>query len=110
MPMRVLRNGDPAMARPVVRFRCKNCDCLFEAKGGKPEGLPVRQRRTATAQSEIETRHRWHEYTIETDRKRGYYYRARCPCCGEFVAGGELAEKEKQKKEGKLTWKSFGSE
>ena len=83
MPMRVLRNGDPAMVRPVVRFRCKNCDCLFEAER--------------------------HEYTIETDRKRGYYYRARCPCCGEFAAGGELAEKEKQKKEEKLTWKSFGS-
>ena len=33
----------------------------------------------------------------------------RCPCCGEFVAGGELAEKEKQKKEEKLTWKSFGN-
>lgn len=80
--MRVLRNGDPAAGRPVVRFNCKKCDALFEAER--------------------------HEYTIETDRKKGCYYRARCPCCGEFVSGGELVKYEAER-EDKPRWKSFGS-
>lgn len=35
--MRVLRNGDPTVARPVVRFHCQTCDCEFELQGGKPK-------------------------------------------------------------------------
>ena len=83
MPMRVLRNGNPDVARPVVRFQCKNCDCLFEAER--------------------------HEYSAVNDYRNGYYYRARCPCCGKDVTVGET-DKKKQRREEKLTWKSFGSE
>ena len=67
--MRILKNGDQAAGRPVVRFGCKKCGCLYEAER--------------------------HEYTIENDRKQGYCYRARCPCCGEFATGGKLVEYER---------------
>jgi hypothetical protein len=65
--MRVLRNGDPTVARPVVRFHCLTCDCEFEAER--------------------------HEYTTHNDYRNGYYHQARCPCCGKEVAGGVLVKK-----------------
>lgn len=83
MPMRVLRNGNPAAARPVVRFHCKICDCEFEAER--------------------------HEYTTENDYRNGYYHRARCPCCGKDVTGGVLV-RNKIWIEGEQKWKSLESE
>jgi len=78
--MRILRNGLPDMARPVVRFHCKVCDCLFEAER--------------------------HEYTTENDYRNGYYHRARCPCCGKDVTGGVLVENYLKARENR--WKDSG--
>lgn len=76
--MRVLKNG--ILQRPVVRFVCKVCECEFEAEK--------------------------HEYTMQNDFRNGYYYRARCPCCGKDVNGGRLVEDYLKARENR--WKNSG--
>ena len=78
MTVRVLRNGIPH--RPVVRFVCRGCDCEFAAER--------------------------HEYTTQNDFRTGYYYRARCPCCGKDVTGGVLVEDFLKARENR--WKNTG--
>ena len=29
--MKILEHGDPRKINPVIRFKCNNCGCMFEA-------------------------------------------------------------------------------
>ena len=74
----MVKNGIPT--RPVVRFVCRSCECEFEAEN--------------------------HEYMTLNDLRNGYFYRARCPCCGKDVNGGELLEDYWKARENR--WKNSG--
>ena len=65
--MKILKNGKPEASRPVIRFECRVCGCLFDAER--------------------------HEYSTMNDYRNGYYHVARCPCCGKDVRNGELVRR-----------------
>lgn len=57
--MKIIRPGDPDLARSVHRFQCKECLCVFEA--GRSE------------------------YQIQHDFRNGIYYSCSCPTCKSTV-------------------------
>lgn len=67
MPMKIIEQGDREKAKQIrldiCRFRCRNCNCVWEAGND--------------------------EYTYGTQREPGPYMT--CPCCGKkYVEGTRL--------------------
>ena len=56
--MKILQEGNPRK-HEIKRFRCLNCDCIFEADKG--------------------------EYQTKKYPPYGFTHSCKCPCCGEEV-------------------------